>query len=268
MERVRGHRQALTGAGVNLSLDEFITQVRATNLDQVAAELEQTRETINRLEDKKTAAVRELDQIDNEFKVREAAESLRAASGERLSAAARVDELTREYLEQRIGAALLAKAMARYREKNQDPLLKRAGEYFSMLTCGAYASLAIDDVNEKRVLCGVRADEHLTIEAMSDGTRDPLYLALRLAYIEDYCDKNTPCPVILDDVLMAFDDVRTAAALHALQTLARKTQVLVFTHHEHHVALANRALGAGGCCLHELASVVASTNGVAVGGGA
>ena len=75
----------------------------------VAAELEQTDETLRRLEDEKARCVSDRDAIDHEFKVREAAENLMAASGERQSAAARVDELTREYLEQRIGATLLAK---------------------------------------------------------------------------------------------------------------------------------------------------------------
>jgi uncharacterized protein YhaN len=51
---------------------------------------------------------------------------------------------------------------------------------------------------------------------------------------------------------MAFDDERTRATLCALQELSRKTQVLVFTHHEHHVALANNVLGTRGYRLHEL----------------
>jgi uncharacterized protein YhaN len=89
---------------------------------------------------------------------------------------------------------------------------------------------------------------------MSDGTRDQLFLALRLAYIENHCESTAVCPVVLDDVLMAFDDERTAAALRALQELSHKTQVLIFTHHAHHVALANKTLGVAGFQLHELGS--------------
>lgn len=134
--------------------------------------------------------------------------------------------------------------------------MKRAGEYFATLTCGAFVGLAIDEDENQRVLKGIRAQSgaHLDLDAMSDGTRDQLFLALRLAYIENYCENTAVCPVILDDVLMAFDDERTAATLSAQQELSRKTQVLVFTHHEHHVALANTALGAGGYRLHELAT--------------
>jgi uncharacterized protein YhaN len=61
------------------------------------------------------------------------------------------------------------------------------------------------------------------------------------------------CPVILDDVLMAFDDKRADAALRALRDLSKKTQVLVFTHHAHHVRLAQKVLAPSEYCLHNLA---------------
>jgi hypothetical protein len=91
------------------------------------------------------------------------------------------------------------------------------------------------------------------VNEMSDGTRDQLFLSLRLAYIENHCSMNAPCPVILDDVLMAFDDERAGAALKVLQTLSQKTQVLVLTHHAHHVKLASSILGSTGFQLHEIA---------------
>jgi uncharacterized protein YhaN len=50
-------------------------------------------------------------------------------------------------------------------------------------------------------------------------------------------------PVVLDDVLMTFDDARAAAALAVLAELAADWQVLLFSHHEHLAALARRATG-------------------------
>jgi uncharacterized protein YhaN len=258
--RIRGHRTALTASCGNVTLDEFIVQIKNANLDLLPAELERAHEEISLLEDAKASYVSERDGIDKEFQLREAATALSQASCEKLFVAARIDALAGEYLEQQIGATLLAKAMALYRQKNQDPLLKLAGNYFATLTCGAFTSLAIEDIGNQRVLRGVRdtTGEHLDVDAMSDGTRDQLFLALRLAYIESHCDKTAPCPVILDDVLMAFDDARTGAALRALKDLSRKTQVMVFTHHEHHVAIANKTLGQGGYYLHELAAPTAA----------
>ena len=254
--RIDGHRAALASSCGNVPLNEFVAHVRAVNLDLLPAELDRVCEQIEHLEDEKAKYTSERDAIDKEFQVREAAVALRTASCEKESAVARIEALTAEYIEQRLGSTLLAKAMALYREKYQDPLLKRAGDYFAIVTCGAFVSLSIDEDDNRRVLRGVRGRDsaHLDVDALSDGTRDQLFLALRLAYIENYCENTAVCPVILDDVLMAFDDERTAATLRALLELSRATQVLVFTHHRHHVALANSILAPGGYRLHELAT--------------
>jgi uncharacterized protein YhaN len=78
---------------------------------------------------------------------------------------------------------------------------------------------------------------------MSDGTRDQLFLSLRLAAIENYIASAEPLPFIADDLFVHFDDDRAAAGLDALIALGGLTQVLFFTHHQH---LADLALQRGG----------------------
>jgi uncharacterized protein YhaN len=75
---------------------------------------------------------------------------------------------------------------------------------------------------------------------MSDGTMDQLYLALWVAAIEDYLDHAEPMPFIADDLFINFDDKRAAAGFRVLNELAKKTQVLFFTHL---VDVAQKALG-------------------------
>ena len=79
---------------------------------------------------------------------------------------------------------------------------------------------------------------------MSTGTADQLYLALRIAAIEDYLDHAEPMPFIADDLFINFDDKRAAAGFRVLSELAKKTQVLFFTHHEHLLEVARKAFGA------------------------
>ena len=69
------------------------------------------------------------------------------------------------------------------------------------------------------------------VEAMSSGTRDQLYLALRLATIEWRLQSHPPMPFIADDLLINFDDDRSKATLRTLATLAEQNQVILFTHH-------------------------------------
>lgn len=252
---VTNHREALVNSCGNATLEEFISQVRAADPDGLPVEIQTLGDQIGELQERKAQLTSEYDGIGREFQLREAATDLRSAVAAKFSAAARIEELTAEYVHQRIGAKLLADAIALYRENHQDPLLRRASEYFATTTCNSFTSLVVDQEGEFRMLKAVRATgERLGIEGMSDGTRDQLFLALRLAYIENHCETAEPCPVILDDVLMAFDDDRASAALRALEALSRKTQVLIFTHHQHHIALAESTLGPEAYRLHKLVS--------------
>lgn len=163
------------------------------------------------------------------------------------------DDVAR-YARLRVASAVLRRAIERYRDKNEAPLLRRAGEVFSRLTCGAFAELRTDYDDQRPVLVAVRAETGKTVgvAGMSDGTCDQLYLALRLASVEQYIDAHPPIPFIVDDVLQRFDDRRAAAALAALAELARRTQVIFFTHHQHVLELAAQHLAEGDYVVHRL----------------
>ena len=78
---------------------------------------------------------------------------------------------------------------------------------------------------------------------MSTGTADQLYLALRVASVEDYLGRANALPFVADDLYINFDDARAAAGFEVLGQLARKTQILFFTHHRHLVQIAQATLG-------------------------
>ena len=84
---------------------------------------------------------------------------------------------------------------------------------------------------------GRKVTTQVTVDGMSDGTADQLYLSLRLASLEQYLEHNEPLPFVVDDILLRFDDERSLATLTVLSELSRKTQVIFFTHHRHLVEL-------------------------------
>jgi uncharacterized protein YhaN len=107
------------------------------------------------------------------------------------------------------------------------------------MTLGAFSSLRAEyDEKGNPILVGIRSNTHekaaqVTVGGMSDGTADQLYLALRLASLEQYLAHNEPLPFVVDDILMRFDDDRALATLEVLFALSQKMQVLFFTHHRH-----------------------------------
>ena len=88
----------------------------------------------------------------------------------------------------------------------------------------------------------MRADGvEVTPAALSTGTREQLWLAVRLAYVRQYCDASEPLPLILDDPLVNFDAARARATLKVLAAFAERSQVLMLTCHAHLVALARES---------------------------
>lgn len=156
--------------------------------------------------------------------------------------AAQVATHAREWSRLRLADTLLERVIGEWRERHQGPLLKRACEVFRLVTCGHFEGLDTEDARNGQVLVGLRPGGTMVpVEGMSQGTRDQLFLALRLAAIEAHVTARGPCPVIADDLLVQFDDDRALAGLRVLLELARHTQVLVLTHHRHLLALAEQA---------------------------
>jgi len=169
--------------------------------------------------------------------------------------ASKLQDLTVEYAAIHLARLAIDKAKEQYRQKNQDNMLTKAGNFFRTLTDGAFAGLEIDNEEGKDVLKAVRSetsrpDPRVSVNGLSDGTRDQLFLALRLAGIEGHIAEREPFPLIVDDALINFDDKRTRSTLACLAELAKKTQVLVFTHHRHLVDFALEVDPTAG--IHEL----------------
>ena len=159
-------------------------------------------------------------------------------------AKAEMSEQAEAYIRKRAELFVLKTAIERYRREKQTPLLERASVLFSTLTLGWFSGLTVDLDSDKPRLVGLRADgETVTpTEGMSEGTTDQLYLALRIAALEDLIDHGVCLPFVADDLFVNFDDERAAAGFRVLAELATKTQVLFFTHHTHLAGLAAATL--------------------------
>jgi chromosome segregation protein len=88
-----------------------------------------------------------------------------------------------------------------------------------------------------------RGGERVLVAGLSEGTRDQLYLALRLAYIEDYASRAEAPPFVGDDIFASFDPARTGHGLEALAAIGDRVQPILFTHHAHVVEAAQERLG-------------------------
>jgi uncharacterized protein YhaN len=193
-------------------------------------------------------------QADNDRRRRELETGIGAerAVFQRLGAEQEARELARRWVVLKLAAGLLANSMEAYRDRQADPVMQRAGQLFSDLTGGRFSRLlqVYDDRDELLLAVERRSGEQVPLPGLSEGTGDQLYLALRLAFLEDYCSRNEPAPLILDDIFQTFDDERTSAGIRTLAKAGEKFQTILFTHQMSLVDAARKELGGGLDLLH------------------
>lgn len=246
--------QELSRTGDGLSIDQLEEESEAVEVDAIASELEKVSEAMTELQETRDALRDQRQSIRNEIEAKDGSAEAANASDEAEEYLASIASHSEQYLRLQIAILILEQRIENYRKLNQAPVLARAGELFSTLTLGSYAGL-YDELDHagKPILLGVRPDDkEVPVEGMSEGSRDQLYLALRLATLEQHLSKGEPMPFVVDDILIGFDDDRTRVCLEVLAELATKTQVLLFTHHRRVLELAEKVEGEAGVFIHEL----------------
>ena len=157
------------------------------------------------------------------------------ACGDPILIGTRIEQLREEIsgLEERHAALELAEetlcqADTEMQTRFSPVLSREAGAIMAELTGGRYTRLAFDKDFDAQAAGETDAAAHSALY-LSSGTLDQLYLALRLALCELMLDGEEPCPIFLDDALLAFDDERFSRAMELLWELSRRRQVILFT---------------------------------------
>jgi len=148
-----------------------------------------------------------------------------ALTRQRDKVCSRIAQLEETWAALVIAQETLGAARAELQRRFAPRITRQAQKLLSAMTDGRYHSLAMGEDFSLRAGAG---QEETLRDALwrSDGTMDQLYLALRLAVAEAL----TPgAPLILDDVLVRFDDKRMRAAVNVLRELAENRQVILFT---------------------------------------
>ncbi len=227
------------------TVEAFIAEAELVDADTIAPELERMAYEIKTMEQERSDLDQTIGTEKAELKRMDGSAQAAgyAEEAERLLASLESD--TEQYARLKIAAVILTRTIEQYREKHQGPLIKRASHLFSQMTLGSFEGIRAEyDEKGNPVLVGTRpgSGEQVTVAGMSDGTADQLYLALRLAGLEQFLEKNEPLPFVVDDILLRFDDDRAVATLKVLSDLSEKTQVIFFTHHDHLVQLAENSI--------------------------
>lgn len=120
-----------------------------------------------------------------------------------------------------------------YEAERQPETLGEASEYLRQLTDGKYARIWTPMGNHI-LRVDEASGESLPLEVLSRGTREAVFLSLRLALIAAYGRRGISLPMVLDDVLVNLDVKRTRAAVQTICRFAQQGhQTMFFTCHDH-----------------------------------
>ncbi|RTE01993.1 AAA family ATPase [Paenibacillus whitsoniae] len=155
-------------------------------------------------------------------------------ANERLQAEAlrtRLSQLRDDYAVASFASLLLKKARDVYEQQRQPGVLLRASSYFAEMTNGAFQAVKAP-FGEQRLLAIRAGGQAVDTAMLSRGTAEQLYLAMRFALAEEYAGRAV-LPLVMDDILVNFDEARMAGCLRVLADLSKRHQVLLFTCHAH-----------------------------------
>ena len=141
------------------------------------------------------------------------------------------DALERQYAAIALAIETLGRADSELQSRFSPQLAQKAADYRDYLTDGRYDELVLArDLSAK----ARSADDPTPRDTayLSAGTADLLYLSVRLALCELTCPADDPCPLVLDDTLVNFDDARAKRAMALFHEIAQHRQVILFTCHE------------------------------------
>jgi uncharacterized protein YhaN len=193
------------------------------------AGLEEAEEALDDIAAELKGLEAEQDELRRDVKALDTDETLAQAQKTIDDAKRQLEPLARKFAVHRTAALFLDTLYKQFLADAKDSLLTRASEVFRELTQGDYEQISpMDDLTEAGFQVISQEGEKYLPDALSRGTSEQLFLAVRLGRIQEI---QPPLPVVFDDSLANFDRRHAYQAMRALKSLAQRHQVFVLTCH-------------------------------------
>ena len=238
LAEMRRRRSALTAAQQQareaaLYRDALRGQLTEAELSQPAATIapdtaEDVTEALAQAQQALTEARRRYDTLLGRIRALDSSSDLTAQLSQKQEELARLQE---EYDAIALAMTALEQANTTLQNRFSPALGARAAEIFAALTAGKYDKVLLSsDLSLSAEAAGDPMSR--SIQQLSQGAADQLYLAVRLAICDMVLPAEKHVPLILDDALVTFDDDRLRAALDYLLSESKNRQILLFTCHD------------------------------------
>ena len=215
------YRDALRGQLTEAELSQPAATIAPDTAEDVTEALAQAQQAL-------TGARRRYDTLLGRIRALDSSSDLTAQLSQKQEELARLQE---EYDAIALAMTALEQANTTLQNRFSPALGARAAEIFAALTAGKYDKVLLSsDLSLSAEAAGDPMSR--SIQQLSQGAADQLYLAVRLAICDMVLPAEKHVPLILDDALVTFDDDRLRAALDYLLSESKNRQILLFTCHD------------------------------------
>jgi uncharacterized protein YhaN len=142
----------------------------------------------------------------------------------------KISESLESYAVVSVAGRLLEETLEAYEAERQPSVIQSAQDIFSRLTGERYTRLATP-LGRFEPLVSAAGSSGKPPERLSRATAEQLFLALRLSYLDNLAGAHPALPVLMDDILVNFDDDRRRAAVEVIFDFSKGRQVVFFTCH-------------------------------------
>lgn len=221
LESLLGHASLASYTELLETHGEADMVYRLETLEQQLAETTSLTNELREAAGKLAAHIEQLEQGSEQADGQLQAEALRASIREQVD----------QYAVASFASLLMKKAREIYEQERQPGVLLRASDYLSRMTNGAFTHVKAP-FGEQRLVAVRSNGQSVDTSLLSRGTAEQLYLSMRFALVEEYAGKAV-LPLVMDDILVNFDEERMESCLRVLADLSSRHQVLLFTCHGH-----------------------------------
>ena len=216
--------------GVDEPYNNFLASMSETQPDAISSQLEIQEKKLEESKEKRDETKERI----GELRVRIddlSAKDLAKSQTELEVSKQQLRDCSIEWVRPQVALYVLKKAISKYESTRQPEVIKAATEVFDKITNHTYP-IIIKPTGINELVIQDHSAKRKTIKEMSRGTREQLYFSMRLGLIQVYEAESEPMPIIMDDILVNFDDDRGPAAIEGLIEFSKNRQVMVLTCHQ------------------------------------
>jgi uncharacterized protein YhaN len=222
-----------TAIGKHVGYDEVRQHLEHGRGEQLERRWEALTQQIQQNQERISHLQTRLGEVTQEMKQLAADQRLAEAQLELAAVETQLEGLVNEWRSLATVSHLLDDVCQNYEQQRQPETLREASTFLKQLTAGRYTRVWTP-LGTGTLQVDNQQGNSLPLDRLSRGTREAVFIALRLALAAAFSRRGVNLPLVLDDVFVNFDRQRT---LHAAETLrdfaALGHQVLMFTCHDH-----------------------------------